>query len=417
MIIMLIQFTAGNYASIRDEITLSMVAGKGKEHEEILIPFNKEKILPSAAIFGANAAGKTNIQKAMTAAILFIRNSNTLQVGNLIPLMIPFLMDDDHKNKPCFFDFIFTVNGIKYQYGFSADSKSVKEEYLYKYNSSRPTTIFERTNTSNYDFKTNESKLRKYVEKNTENKLFLSTATMWNCELTKEPFMWFINGIDTYSEDTLKQAEYQEIVEGDSSTKSFINKLLSNADINIIDYNVDSNDISSSDIPKELLPMGLPIQEDTVFKKVTINTFHMVGENGDEKIYQMPFESESEGTKRLFIFAPLIKKALENGSTMMVDEIDSSFHPVLLNYLISIFNNRSINKNGAQLIFNTQSLTQMSLDILRRDQIYFVEKNLLAASDLYSLDDFSPRKEEDIRKRYLQGRYGAIPTIKEGELF
>ena len=212
---MLIQFSTGNYTSLRDEITLSMIAGQGAEHSDRLIEFGKESVIPTAAIFGANASGKTNIQKAITAAIKFVRNSNQLQINRQIPLMVPFLFDKEHPHEPCWFDFIFTVGATKYQYGFSASATKVYEEYLYKYTSAWPSMIFERTDTDSYKFtKAHEKELKKYTEYNTDNKLFLSTATNWNCKLTKEAFMWFAEGIDTFDGETLEQsglARYDEL--------------------------------------------------------------------------------------------------------------------------------------------------------------------------------------------------------------
>lgn len=409
---MLLQFSVENYTSIRDEITLSLVAGSGAEHRDRLIKYKKERILPTAAIFGANAAGKTNIQRAMTAAIMFIRRSNELQINNPIPLMVPFLLDQKHRNEPSNFDFIFTVGDTKYQYGFSANSTAVFEEYLYKFSSSWKSMIFERTNIDHYEFtKANESELNKYKDKNTPNKLFLSTATSWNCELTREAYMWFAESIDTF--DKFSFEDIDDIAKSGDSVKPFIKNLIGNADINIDDYFIETKRIEHKTMPSELIPLGINFPENaTVFEEqVNITTVHKVeNENGTEK-YAMPFDSESEGTKRLFMFGPKLKRALENGSIMMVDEMDSSFHPLLLDYLIEIFNDKNINKNGAQLIFNTHSLNNLSLDYFRRDQIYFVEKDASGSTELYSLDEFSARTSDDIKKKYLQGRYGALPNI------
>lgn len=121
---------------------------------------------------------------------------------------------------------------------------------------------------------------------------------------------------------------------------------------------------------------------------------------------------ESKGTQMLFSYAPIFQTALKQGKTIIIDEIDSGLHPVLVQYLIQLFNNPKINTKGAQLIFNTHDINLLDLDLFRRDQIYFVEKdNQNGISDLYSLDEFAPRKTDNIQKKYLQGRYGAIPCI------
>ena len=148
----MIQFAVTNYMSLRDETVLSMSAGAGSELRENLRKYRDESLLPTAAIYGANAAGKTNICRAMTAAIRIIRDSNERQINRLLPLISPYAFDDEHRKLPSRFDFIFLTNGIKYQYGFSADMFRIYDEYLYKYNSKQPSLIFERKNTNEYKY-------------------------------------------------------------------------------------------------------------------------------------------------------------------------------------------------------------------------------------------------------------------------
>lgn len=411
---MLIQFSVTNYMSLKDETILSMDAGAGTELRENLQEYRDGNLLPTVAIYGANAAGKSNIFKAITAAIRIIRDSNERQIDRPLPLINPYAFDDKHRQMPCEFDFIFVTNNAKYQYGFSADYTQIYNEYLYKYNSKLPSLIFERTNTIEYRYtKSNETKLKQYEEKTSANKLFLTTATNWNCELTKEAYMWFANSIDTYNDTSFMMSPYvlETLDKGGESLQSFITSLLKTADINISGYNIDSE---IKDTPDELqlssFPGNLPFPPK--MKSYTLNTNHRISTNKDIQEYSLPFDAESEGTKRIFIFAPIIKEALEKGRTIIVDEIDNSLHPLFLEYLINLFNNKETNPNCAQLIFNTHSVEMLSLDLLRRDQIYFVEKHTEDGStELYSLDEFSPRKTENIRKGYLQGRYGAIPNI------
>lgn len=189
---MLIQFAVENYMSLRDETVLSMDAGAGSEHRENLQEYQDGYLLPTAAIYGANAAGKSNIFKAMTAALRIIRESNDRQIDRPVPFIHPYAFDEEQRHLPSKFDFTFVINHVKYQYGFSADSSKIYDEYLYKYSSKLPSLIFERTNTNDYKYtKSNESKLKQYEEKTAPNKLFLATATNWNCELTKEAYLWF----------------------------------------------------------------------------------------------------------------------------------------------------------------------------------------------------------------------------------
>ena len=416
---MLIQFTVENFYSLKNETTLSLLAGKDKEHEEYLQEANNERVLPTVAIYGANAAGKTNIMKAITAAVMTIRTSNDRQFNDPLYWIVPFAFDHESINKPSRFDFIFINNGKKFQYGFLADNTKIYEEYLYEYKTARDTLIFERTNTNQYKFNRQYKKvLNEIVENNTPNKLFLATATSWNAEITRDAYMWFANKIDTYNDKIRDQADLLEIIEKeDEVIKPFIKTLLKNADINIFDYDIESK--SSNEYPPFLQVVDeYKDQIQAVRKTFRISTMHkIINKNGVEEVYRLPLSMESNGTSQLFFLGPIIKHALDYGKTIFVDELDNSLHPLLMDYIIDIFNNKDSNPNNAQLIFNSHSTKELSLDIFRRDQIYFTEKDDDSGiTELYSLDEFSVRKSENINKGYLQGRYGAIPTIGSEDL-
>ncbi|MDD5791905.1 MAG: ATP-binding protein [Erysipelotrichaceae bacterium] len=392
---------------------MSAYANADKTYAEKLIKAGKKTVLPTIAIYGANAAGKSNLMKALTAAILFVRQSNFYQINTINPI-VPFLLDENSRNEKTRFDFSFIYDGMQYDYGFSASNQTVYEEYLYEYRTKKPSMIFERTNTGEYRFASaNKKELSQYVEKTSPNKLFLATATAWNCELTRNAFMWFAESIDTYDSRSLDNSFISEF-ENDNSDemKRFMMDFIHHADINISDY---SFEIKEAD--KEALPPFVDINsvKGGSVKQWKLDVVHDVDVNGATRSFVLPFNVESTGTIKVFSYGPLIRKALRTGKTMIVDEIDSCLHPMLVRYLIDLFNDPEINKNGAQLIFNTHDVSLLDQDIFRRDQIYFVEKdNRTATSDLYSLAEFSPRKSEDIRKGYLQGRYGAIPAIIPG---
>jgi len=419
---MLLQFNVKNFMSIKNEIVLSLTASPDKKHSDSLLSVNKEKVLPSIAIYGANAAGKSNIFKALTSAILLVRNSNYMQVNTKLGL-VPFLLDDDSRKDKTKLDFKFIYNGIKYEYGFVADQINIYEEYLYEYKTARPTMIFERTNINDYKFTATNSELKQYIEKNTHNKLFLCTATAWNCQLTKNAFMWFVENIDTYTAFNIQTTNqyFQEIDKhsNDEEFKTLLLGMLKHADINISNYDLVAQEIK--DKSKIMLPPGIALNAEMVeemlrnAKEYKLTTHHLVETNEGIKDFELDIEQESDGTKLMFAYAPIIIDALRKGRTIIIDEIDSCLHPVLLAYLVSIFNDSNLNKNGSQLIFNTHDINLLDLDKLRRDQIYFVEKNNEnGITDLYSLVDYSPRNSENIRKGYMQGRYGAIPVVLGG---
>lgn len=419
---MLLQFSVNNFKSFKDMAVLSMEPSADKELPGNLTLIGKNRCLNTIAIFGANAAGKSNVFTALTAAILLVRRSNSRQVIDPLVEIIPFKFDEESIRKPTTFEFVFIAEGKKYVYGFSATQKAVQREYLYVFNSSKASTIFERTDVNTYKFTSPALKreLQPLTERNTENKLFLATATAWNCEATRIPYLWFETKINTYSIDSdqlISQTAPMFDNDADNSLRKFTNMILHEADINIDDFNIEFKDISQEQflqqVPQELRGLISTIPA-AMNKVVKIETVHSIVDDGIAKQYNLSLMEESQGTRNLFLFSPVLKRAFETGETLCIDEFDASLHPMLVRYLFSLFNNPDINKAHAQLIVSSHSLVLMSLKNLRRDQIYFVEKDRKTGkSELYSLDEFSPRKEEDVRKAYMLGRYGSIPDIPE----
>lgn len=419
---MLLQFSVKNFKSFKDMAVLSMEPSADKELPGNLTLIGKSRCLNTIAIFGANAAGKSNVFTALTAAILLVRRSNSRQVIDPLLEIIPFKFDEESIRKPTTFEFVFIAEGKKYVYGFSATQKAVQREYLYVFNSAKASTIFERTDVNTYKFTSPALKreLQPLTERNTENKLFLATATAWNCEATRIPYLWFETKINTYSIDSdqlISQTAPMFDNDADNSLRKFTNMILHEADINIDDFNIEFKDISQEQflqqVPQELRGLISTIPA-AMNKAVKIETVHSIVDDGIAKQYNLSLMEESQGTRNLFLFSPVLKRAFETGETLCIDEFDASLHPMLVRYLFSLFNNPDINKAHAQLIVSSHSLVLMSLKNLRRDQIYFVEKDRKTGkSELYSLDEFSPRKEEDVRKAYMLGRYGSIPDIPE----
>lgn len=419
MLRMLIQFSVENYKSIKERIYFNLLANNDGEHPDYTMEAAKDRVLKAAAVYGANASGKSNLFDAMKAAILMIRLSNQRQITDPLP-MIPFAFDEAWKKQPSSFDFIFEAKGIRYSYGFSADREKVYSEYLYVYHTAKPTKIFERTDCDVYSITVKEKKLKEITEKNTANKLFLATATAWNYKGTEDAFRWFANHIEICEEyGALKKASFDCYEQDDDGAlKSFSTRLLMHADFNISDYNFVSDIISGDEI-WEMLPneVRVGLTKPLSGKKIELNMLHrFCNSHGDPMDLPLSFELESKGTKNIFYFAPALMEVLKNGKTLVIDEIDNSLHPLLVEYILQLFYDPEINKSNAQLIFNTHDVNLLNLDHFRRDQIYFTEKNPEDGStDLYSLAEFSPRKTENIQKGYLQGRYGAVPIIHGGD--
>ncbi len=405
---MLIRFKVCNLKSFKEPTELSMKAEAIKEHPENTYERHMSgKLLKSIAIFGANAAGKSNFIRAIAAALIIIRTSETRQINEPIPLIDQFAFCTNRKNETSF-EFEFTQDEYKYIYGFSCTRNQITEEYLTAYNSQRPTRIFTRSSDT-YEFYNKESReqLLPLTKRNTSNKLFIATATVWNSELTKKPYLWLRNCIDVFDSDN-PMLQSLELYEKDKSGKlrNFTNNLLKEADINIADFTVESKEIKNT---PPLFIANLP----SVQREYKVMAMHTVKSSEDnDSQYYLPMQNESKGTRNLFFLSPWIEKALERGYVFCVDELDSSMHPALLLYIVNLFNSPKTNPHGAQLIMTTHTTDLLSTSIMRRDQLLFIEKdNNNGMSELYSLNDFSARTREDIRKAYIAGRFGAVPNI------
>lgn len=418
---MLIEFSVENFLSIKNKITLSMMASKDTSHPDNLISYEDHKknvnLLKTSVIYGANASGKTNILKSMKFMSWFINNSHKMQQGKKIS-RIPFKLDSSCIYKPSTFEVIFIYKGIKYSYSFSVNGEKVIEEYLYYYPNGRQSTIFERWDTNNYKFTVDVDEQNMLKERNTDNKLYISTAALWNYDKVKAPFEWLSDNLVVIIENQNFQAYTGHLMNTDPKINELIKEYMKIADlgidnIKVTEMSIDEalngdflNGISNKD-KLELLSKV----KDAEF--VDIRTVHYGNDENQNHIeVQFEMDEESHGTQRLFgLLGPWID-VLKNGHTLVVDELDIRLHTILTQALVKLFLNPNINTKGAQLIFTTHDTNLLNQDILRRDQIWFAEKDNVKSTDFYSLDDFGIRKDERIEKGYLQGKYGAIPFIK-----
>lgn len=310
-------------------------------------------------------------------------------------------------------------DGLKYVYGFSATDQKIFSEYLYAYKTAKASSVFERQNDTYTFTSVYEKELKPLTERNTTNKLFLATATAWNCEATKVPLLWLMSGINTYNSsngnEMLSVAGPLFENDANSSLKEFTTSLLNKADINISDYQLRTEEKTHEQflqsIPNDLKPVFSALPPG-MHKKFEIKTRHNI-EGPSKNIYTLDIFEESLGTRNIFFLSPIIKRAFETGEVVCIDEFDSSLHPLLVVYIIQLFNNPLYNKANAQLIISSHTTELLDLSIMRRDQIYFVDKSRdTGISELYSLDEYSERTRTDIRKAYLLGRYDAIPNIE-----
>ena len=403
---MILEFSVKNFLSFKEKVTFSMIANSNKELNDNYVEIGGNKVLKSAAIYGANASGKSNLFKILTLVVLMLRSSNSVDINAKLPL-IPFKLDKGSVNKPSEFEIKFILDETRYVYGFIADKDKIYDEYLYYYPNGRETKIFDRTNINEYSYTQKDEKILREIEaKNAQNKFFLATATNWNFDKTKAAYNFLTNGRGTCNNlEILKNMAYKMYETNPDYLKDFAIDFLQKADFNIEDYQ-----ISQIDVPGEFLTAIPEFITKTLPDKPKAYQVLFKHKNSDN---YLSIDEESLGTQMIFAFIPFLADSLKNKKVLIIDELDKSLHPFLVQYIVEIFNDAEINKNGSQLIFNTHDTNLLDLNILRRDQIWFTEKNSeTGESDLYSLSDFSVRKQENVEKGYMLGRYGAVPFIK-----
>lgn len=382
---MLIQFTIENHRSIKDSAVISFAASKDKSLEEYLIhPDKKKSLLPAIAIYGANAAGKSNVLHAMmTMREMVVGNASKVSKGQKLPWE-----SFGGNTEPTSFEIVFIYHGVRYAYGFSFDENKIYTEYLYHWPNGREALIFSREN-GVYEFRENVNEQITLSNRTPDNKLYLVSSNDWNLPQTENAYKWFLEKLTFLMEEEPAISEtVAQIVSGDDK-KARILKELMLADLGISDITIRN---TSGKVP------------------VITTTHRIINDDGSVEYFQLLMDQESTGTKNFFARIGGWLQALENGALLVVDEIEDSLHPLLTKRLIEMVQDRNININGTQLLFTTHDAMLLDLSFFRRDQIWFAEKDdKTCATELYSLASFSPRKGENVRKGYLQGRFGAIP--------
>jgi uncharacterized protein len=410
---MLLRFRFSNVRSFRDEQELSLVAGSGKDLPDVVRhpPGIREGVLPLAAIYGANASGKTNVLRAlafMANAVLF--SYRTWQPDGPIS-RDPFLADEASRGQASEFAVDFLLGGVRHQYGFRLDSEAILEEWLYVYPNAKKQTWFHGKAGERILFSSKMPGENITIEKLTrKNCLFLSTAAQNNHEALLPIYQWFVNSIFFVMGRRLDEVTKRLCAASESRVS--VSSLLAAADLGIVDIQI--HEEKRSDVEKRLLEAVAGVIRPDVGAinpiPETVSNIQLVHRFGD-RLSTFTGEQESDGTiAYLSVIGPVVR-AIKDGSLLCIDELDASLHPLLAAQLMRLFNPPSSNPRGAQLIFTTHDTNLLGAGLLRRDQVWFTEKNTDGASHLYPLSDFKPRKEENLQSGYLQGRYGAIPFI------
>jgi len=411
---MLIDFTVENYKSIKDSMTFTMEATAITDHSENIFEDGKKTLLKSAVIYGPNASGKSNLLNAMNFMRHFVENSATEYKKSDTIDVEPFKLNSHTANQPSLFEVTFMCNKIKYRYGFRIDNNIVHDEWLF-HTKVRETKLFIRTG-QEFDLSTSFSEGRLIVKENKtrENALFLSVVAQFNGSISQDISDWFEQFNITSNVDENKFEHYTLNMLTNSEKKSKILQLLLSVDMGIKDVEMQTMDVEYEEVPSLIQKI---IKDNKVEKsKITqseIITKHMQYSEQNEYIGDIEFklQNESTGTKKFLLLAGPIVETLDNGEILVIDELDNSFHTQMTEFIIELFNSKETNPKNAQLIFATHDTNLLTHKLFRRDQIWFVEKNIYGESEIFSLIDFGARKDTSLEKNYLEGKFGGVPHI------
>lgn len=399
-----------------------MEASSIKEHRDAVIKTGKYNLLPLAVFYGANSGGKSNLIQAIHTMRWMVMSSVRLNEGDALPYD-PFALDENSNAQPTLFEIQFITDEVLYRYGFEYNKSEIVSEWLYeKRSGEKEYELFLRSRDVIEVSAKRFSEGKGKEDLTNTNRLFLSLAAQLKGEKSNTIMGWFrqcnvLSGISSEAYEAFTLRMFLEHLNGADEAQEFFKTL----QLGFTHFAV-----KKVDIPKEALdsaPESIRIQfeKDTATGNVveSITTHNVYDENG-KVIGERNFHKnrmESEGTKKLIEMSGPIFDTLNNGATLIVDELDAKLHPLLTRNIVLLFMDPEKNRHGAQLIFATHDTNLLDLDIIRRDQIWFAEKDNVESTDIYSLVEFKDeegkkvRNDRDIKRDYIRGRYGAIPFI------
>ena len=420
---MLTKFRFKNFKSFRDETTLSLSASKITENNDHLVSLGNEKVLTVAAIYGANASGKSNTMEAFRFMAIYVLDSfgyggeEKEKRGKAKKWKkAPFLFDTSSKDAPSLFEVSFITSendGCKsYNYGFTLNATGVAEEWLnVRARTARAyKRVFYRNNeTGELDLSGIPSNQQSNIAISLENEtLIVSLGAKLKIAKLKHIRDWFFDFNYANFGDPIENAMLSRLVpdgfDEDKRVQDKVVEYFSTFDPAIIGFNIETATDDNDDA-----------------KRISIDAVHRVA--GTSETTVIPLADESAGTLKMFALYPAMQDTLQTGGVLFVDELNARLHPLLVRAFIETFLNPKTNPNHAQLVFTTHDTWQISDNLLRRDEIWFTEKNTDGVSRLFSLSDVQDndgakiRKDENYEKNYLNGKYHAIPTLSKFDMF
>lgn len=405
---MLLQFSVENFKSIKDKQTLDMVEIGTKhiqEHKKSLI---EGQILPLAVIYGPNGGGKSNLLQAINYMQNYIARFSYTSGG--ISPVLSFAFDNVSKSKPTFFEVVIVVDNIEYKYSFEIKGTQIVSEYLYTINAKGSVYIFSRdeSGTKIYVSEIAEIITDTIISKVAKDMpLLLYIRQYYDISPIKEIVEWFSNVFYVDYGLEMQESQLLEVVFNKYKDKEFKKSFLdviNRLGVSLVDFDIR--------IVERVINATFGQQ---LRKEFDIRTIHEIGGNK----YRLSFLDESQGTKKIFGLVPMFMDSLQNGKIVIIDELDAKLHPLLLKKIMELYSDKDINVGGGQLIFTSHDMVTLDSKLLRRDEIYFMCLNDVQESGLFSLveirgrDGKVVRRDGNISKQYLEGRYGADPHFQK----
>lgn len=425
---MLIEFSVTNYRSVLERQTLNMVAStyfKELESFNTFMPGQHDdlpRLLRSAVLYGPNASGKSSLIQALRFVEKQVLHSQKeSQAGDEIDV-VPFKLTAASRSADSEFEVTFVEQGVRYEYGFCCNRERFTEEWLIAYPLGRAQKWFHRLFDAEADedvYKFSTSFLggrqrQTWAAQTRQNALYFSTAIQLNNEQLKPAFDWFKLRLRVFDSVQGLSSGYTMHRCGNDEDRKRVVAFMNSADLSIADIQIKETVFSADALPRKM-PAAL---RDKLLKGMAgqkfVKTSFFHRDEDTQASVEFAEDEESDGTRALFAFAGPWLDMIENERVLVVDELDTSLHPLLVSHLV-----RRLHHEGtkAQLIFTTHDTTLLSQKLLRRDQVWFMEKNAKSATRLYPLSDFSPRDNEAVERGYLNGRFGGIPFLKDLDFY
>jgi hypothetical protein len=418
---MLVSFSVTNFRSIKERQTLSLIsARKDHELEDNLLPAEATasigvRLMRTAIIYGANASGKSNLLRAM----LMLRQMVVFSATGLRPEQptgaVPFILNTTTRQQPSEFEVVFLLDGVRYEYRVIVDAKVVHLEELICFPKGKAALVFLRTINEKPKFGSTWKGGSELVDKTRPNALLLSVGAQFNHPVLSPVYHWFATRLHYWDLSSADAHQHQisltaVLVHENPEVKTAVEALLSHADLGITGVRTRAIKPDELRLPPVPDQFAEAIRGSAAQGKIIDTRFLHHVEGATEPV-EMLLGDESIGTQRFFGLLGQLHQIIAAGACIVIDELDASLHPLLVRAVVAMLHDPLVNKNNAQAIVTTHDTTLLSQEVVRRDQVWFTEKDQEGGTRLYPLTDYKPKQGEALQRGYLGGRYGGVPIL------